>query len=117
MKKYFDFTGRATRKRFNLFQLFFFAGLVIMPISAVLISDLLNPHGQATSLISFAFSSLTIIGVLFGIIAAWAMVVQRIRDIGWSMWSILLLLIPYVGLGYHLVLMFVPTDCGRNKGA
>ncbi len=62
------------------------------------------------------------LGYLFGAVAAISAVVvgimigvQRLHDIGWSGWLLLLSLIPYLGSLFSLVLLLMPGSKGGNR--
>ncbi len=49
------------------------------------------------------------------IISSWAVGGQRCRDFGWSGWAVLIILIPYVGGIFAIIIMFIPGNRSENK--
>lgn len=115
LKKYFDFSGRASRQEywsFYLFQLLVTIGLGI--ISAIGFAFVMagKPAGWIVAgpggLGFFLFTLYTVIPML----AAGA---RRLHDRGMSGWFLLLGLIPYIGGIILIVLLVLPGDTGPNK--
>ncbi|MNI37217.1 Inner membrane protein YhaI [compost metagenome] len=113
-KNYANFSGRARRKEYWLFQLFngIIALLLYLPVLSSLPAVM---AGEGTTGIASLFMTLYIIYLLAVILPSLAVTVRRLHDTGKSGWSILLGLIPLVG--GIIVLVFVCTDSqpGQNS--
>lgn len=92
--QYVDFTGRATRTQFWMFNLFVFA--IAFPIA--LIAVLLNVQ-ILVSLLSLSVALPSI-----------AIAVRRVRDLGISGWFVLVSFVPVVGGLLVLIGYCLPTD-------
>ena len=95
-KKFFDFSGRASKSEYWWFQLF---NIIIYFLSLIFQSDL-----------ALLFSILIIINL----IPIYAAGVRRIHDSNKSGWFVLLSLIPIIGL-YVLVLLIQDGTKGKNR--
>lgn len=100
LKQYADFSGRATRKEYWMFQLVY-----ILILTAAMLVMLAAP----------ALVFLLFIGALAIIIPTMALLVRRLHDIGRSGWWILLSFIPYIGGIVLLVFTCLPSQPGSNK--
>lgn len=100
IKQYADFKGRARRKEYWMFTLFY----LIFGIEVMFI-DLMIFEGE------LVFS--TLYGV-FIFIPSLAVAVRRLHDIGNSAWWLLFGLIPFAGL-LLLVLVCLDSEPGTNK--
>ena len=97
LKKYVDFSGRATRSEFWYFTLVnflisLFLGLVGIDLLAGLYS-------------------------LFVLIPSWAVFARRMHDTNRSGWNWLWGIIPFVGIVILIVFLAQPTKPGENKYA
>ncbi|ARU28850.1 DUF805 domain-containing protein [Cellvibrio sp. PSBB006] len=91
-KKYADFTGRARRKEFWMFVLFYFIASIVL--------------GIVDSIIGFQ-----LLGLLFSLgslIPSLAIGARRLHDTGRSGWWQLLYLIPLIGL--IIMIVFLVQD-------
>jgi uncharacterized membrane protein YhaH (DUF805 family) len=91
-KKYADFTGRARRKEFWMFVLFYFIAAIVL--------------GIIDSIIGFQ-----LLGMLFSLgslIPSLAIGARRLHDTGRSGWWQLLYLIPLIGL--IIMIVFLVQD-------
>lgn len=115
LKKYFDFSGRASRQEywsFYLFQFLFTLGLgIVAAVGLVLVTAghtagwvLAGPGGLGFLL----FSLYTVIPML-------SASVRRLHDRDMSGWFLLLGLIPYVGGIAIIVLLALPGTSGPNR--
>lgn len=106
LKQYADFKGRARRKEFWLFILFYF----IFYVLAVVLDNVLGITidymyvGPVTSMLSLVM-----------IIPNLSVTVRRLHDIGKSGWFIFIGLIPVIGSIWLLVLMFKNSQSGTNE--
>ncbi|MNO14862.1 Inner membrane protein YhaH [compost metagenome] len=113
-KNYVNFSGRARRKEYWLFQLFngIIALILYLPILASLPAVMAGegPSGVASLFTTFFF--------LFGLavfLPNLAVTVRRLHDTGKSGWSILIGLIPLVGNIIVLVFLFSDSQPGQNS--
>ena len=101
IKQYADFKGRARRKEYWMFTLFY----SIFTIAAMLIDAIL-------------LEELPIFETLFGLfilIPSFAVEVRRLHDIGKSGWMMLIVLIPIVGAIWLIVLFCQDSEPGSNN--
>ena len=98
-QQYADFSGRARRKEYWMFYLFNFLFSVIA--------------GFLDGLFDLKF--LTIIYPLLTFIPGLAVSIRRLHDVGKSGWMWLIVLIPFVGAIWLLILFCINGVPGRNK--
>lgn len=104
VKHYADFSGRATRKEYWMFQLL----LAVLYFVTVAFGIFLKLD-TTPSLIVVIF----MIG--FFIVPNISIVVRRFHDVGYSGWWILITLIPYVGGIISFCFCCWPSQAGTNK--
>jgi len=95
-KKFFDFSGRASKSEYWWFQLY---NAVIYVLTFVFQGDL-----------TLLFSIL----VIANIIPTYAAAVRRIHDSDKSGWMVLIAVIPLIGL-YVIVLLLQEGSKGKNR--
>ena len=95
-KKFFDFSGRASKSEYWWFQLY---NVIIYVLTFVFQGDL-----------SLLFS----IVVIANIIPTYAAAVRRIHDSDKSGWMVLIAVIPLIGL-YVIVLLLQDGSKGKNR--
>ena len=108
LKQYADFSGRATRREFWMFNLSFFLLLLL----TTFIMGFVSTMGSVLSTVTLI---VFVIGFLGTIIPALAITVRRLHDIDRSGWWILLNFIPYVGGIIMLVFYCLPSQAGVNR--
>jgi len=99
IKKYAEFSGRARRKEYWMFVLFYF----LIAIGIAIVEGLLGSPG--------------IVGGLFGLallVPSLAVTVRRLHDTARSGWWILIGLVPLVGFIVLLVFMCLEGSSGSN---
>ena len=101
LKKYAEFSGRATRKEY---WMFFLVNILIM-IGFNILSSVLN-----SSLIQV----LGILYILAVLVPSLAVYVRRLHDTNHSAWWILLGLIPIVGTIILLIFLITDSQAGDN---
>lgn len=117
-KNYVTFTGRARRKEWWSFLLFYILLIVLAVAIGMGIDGAMGNLGQQASgspkvpVATISIVGLTYLGTLLPYLA---ITVRRLHDIGLSGWLILVSFIPYVGAIALLVMMFIPTQFGPNK--
>ncbi|TFZ47201.1 DUF805 domain-containing protein [Stenotrophomonas maltophilia] len=108
LKRYTQFSGRASRSEFWWFQLF----VVIVSIPLYVLSFIAGYTGSSTlALVSAGLSVVLWLAVIVPLIAV---TVRRLHDTDRSGWWYLLMLVPVVGL-VVLVFMLLPGTPGDNR--
>ena len=95
-KKFFDFSGRASKSEYWWFQLY---GIIIYGLLFVFQGDL-----------ALVLSILTIVTI----IPIWAASVRRLHDTDKSGWFVLISIIPFIGL-IIIFLLIADGSKGKNK--
>jgi len=95
-KKFFDFSGRASKSEYWWFQLY---NAIIYVLTFVFQGDL-----------TLLFSILIIVNI----IPIWAAAVRRVHDSDKSGWMVLISVIPIIGL-YVIVLLIQDGSKGKNR--
>ena len=95
-KKFFDFSGRASKSEYWWFQLY---NAIIYVLTFVFQGDL-----------TLLFSILIIVNI----IPIWAAAVRRVHDSDKSGWMVLISVIPLIGL-YVIVLLLQDGSKGKNR--
>jgi uncharacterized membrane protein YhaH (DUF805 family) len=107
LKKYADFSGRARRKEFWLFNLLFaFLGIVFSWIDALLVISGTSPW--QTSFLTYIFIFAFFIPMI-------AVAVRRLHDTNRKGWWLLIYLIPVIGQIWFLVLMCFRSNREDNR--
>lgn len=105
LKKYAQFSGRARRKEYWLFQLavfsFLLVGSVLPTILPATVGDLVLILAM---LVTFAL-----------LLPMYAVGVRRMHDTGRSGWWLLIGLVPIIGGIWQLVLLASAGDVGPNR--
>ncbi len=109
LKQYADFNGRARRKEYWMFTLFYAIFYLILNTTV-----LICIHTDNLTYINISSSILTLyLAAMF--IPSLALCVRRLHDINKSGWNILLLLIPIVGAIIVFVYTVTAGDLGPNR--
>ncbi|MEL6375269.1 MAG: DUF805 domain-containing protein [Pseudomonadota bacterium] len=115
---YAKFTGRARRKEYWSFTLFWILGLIIAMVGGLVIDaaagNLPEPGRQAKTAPVATIAALVIYYVAT-FIPGLAITIRRIHDLGLSGWLYLIILIPYLGGLILLVMTVLPTEKVVNK--
>ena len=115
---YPNFSGRARRKEYWMFTLFFFLITVVIYFLFALLAffmagDLINLMNIEWVPVVLGFS--TIIYFLIHLIPSIAVTVRRLHDTGKSGWLYLLTIIPYIGSLIIFIFTVIEGDKGDNK--
>lgn len=106
LKQYADFNGRARRKEYWMFVLFYYLFIILASIIDTSLG--LAFEGTGVGIVTTLFMLITLIpGIAVG--------VRRLHDIGKSGWMWLVGLIPLVGAIWLLVLFATNGNLGENK--
>ncbi|MER9299854.1 DUF805 domain-containing protein [Mesorhizobium sp. M0621] len=112
-RNYFNFAGRARRKEYWSYFLFWVVSLLIIG-GIGLFAD--NEMGNFDSSVSAAVTvGLCGTFVLATLLPSLGMTVRRIHDIGLSGWLYLVVLIPTIGSLIILVFALIPTQARENQ--
>ncbi len=106
LKKYAQFSGRASRNEFWMFFLFYVLGAA----GAMFVDVLMGNVGEAGGIP--IIYSLFIIAM---IVPYLAVAVRRFHDINRSGWSVLITLVPLIGAVLFLIGMVMKGTEGQNK--
>ncbi len=106
LNQYADFKGRARRKEYWMFVLF----NLLIGIAAILLDNLMG-----WTLGAFTYGPLYLLYSLAVLLPCLGVAVRRLHDIGKSGWMLLILLIPFVGAIWFLILMISDSDPHSNK--
>jgi uncharacterized membrane protein YhaH (DUF805 family) len=106
----FNFTGRATRREYWLFQvqiLVLYVGLVVaMGVAA---------EGSGSDAADAAMAAATLLLICLFTIVALAAGVRRVHDHDKTGWLFLLSFIPLIGWVFFLIMMLTPGTKGENS--
>jgi uncharacterized membrane protein YhaH (DUF805 family) len=106
LRQYADFDGRARRKEYWMFVLF----NMFFSIVTIVLDNMLG-----TAIEDFGYGLFYIVYALAVLVPGLAVTVRRLHDIGKSGWTILIVLIPIVGVIFFLVLAAEDSSPGENK--
>jgi len=110
LKKYATFSGRSRRSEYWYFFLF----NVIFNIVALLI-DNISGTTFVTGLGALPYGNLFLIYAVAMLVPSLAAVVRRLHDVGKSGWMYFIVLIPFAGPIWLLVLLASDSNPGMNK--
>ena len=105
---YANFSGRARRKEYWMFSLFFML-FALAFVLATFLSSLLGEVGPVIG------AMLIVILYLTHLVPAIAVTVRRLHDTGKSGWFYLLAFIPYIGGLIIFIFTVIEGDKGDNK--
>lgn len=112
-QNYFNFAGRARRKEYWAYFLFWMVSLLVIG-GIGLFAD--NEMGNFDSSVSAAVTvGLCGTFILATLLPSLGMTVRRIHDIGLSGWLYLVVLIPTIGSLVILVFALIPTQARENQ--
>ncbi len=100
LKQYADFNGRARRKEYWMFILFY----IIFSMVATAIDAALGTWGTIAGIFGLAM-----------LIPSLAVGVRRLHDIGKSGWMLLVVLIPLIGAIWLIILLVTDSTPGSNE--
>ena len=104
---YANFNGRARRKEYWMFNLFF----LLFALLAGFVIGILSAVGEAAAMIAII---LAVIWYLGHLVPSLAVTVRRLHDTGKSGWFYLLVMIPYIGGLIIFIFTVIDGDKGDN---
>ena len=110
LRQYADFSGRARRKEYWMFCLFFFIFAIVAMILDNVLGLTFNLYGQ-----SLGYGWLYLIFGLAHFLPSLAVCVRRLHDVGRSGWWYFIALIPLVGAILLLIWFCTNSQAGENK--
>tara|TARA_B110000967_G_C18677564_1_gene456331 strand:+ start:250 stop:636 length:387 start_codon:yes stop_codon:yes gene_type:complete len=114
MKQYTTFSGRARRKEYWMFVLFYSLFLIIAMILDNVAGLCFETEFMGQT-ISAGYGWLYLLVGAIHFIPALSVVVRRLHDIGKSGWMYLVVFIPIIGFIWILVLLVKDGEAGDNE--
>lgn len=111
-QRYVGFSGRASRKEYWSYILFFYLFLLGLLIVTFLIDIGIDKNLRNGPIVSI------IVGLLYFVahfLPGLALMIRRLHDIGMSGWFVLLMFIPYIGGIVMLVFALIPGQVQDNE--
>ncbi len=105
LKKYADFKGRARRKEFWMYILFYLIIVIVLGIIDAIIGTTMTGGGVGI---------LTLIYLLGMLIPTLAVTVRRLHDMGKSGWWYFITLVPLIGGIWLIVLLVTDSQPAAN---
>ena len=105
---YANFNGRARRKEYWMFTLFF----LLFALLAGFVIGILSAVGETVAMIAII---LAVVWYLAHLVPSLAVTVRRLHDTGKSGWFYLLAIIPYIGGLIIFIFTVMQGDKGDNK--
>jgi uncharacterized membrane protein YhaH (DUF805 family) len=105
MNQYADFSGRARRKEYWMFSLFYFLSII-----GTLVVDVI-----LMSVIGSSMPFITILFMLAVAVPSLSVMVRRLHDTDRSGWWFLVTLVPFVGSFILLFFLCVDGTVGENR--
>lgn len=114
-QRYAAFDGRARRKEYWSFALFYLVFMLAAVILGASIDAAAGNVGSGSAQPRAIFTILAaILYVLAMLIPSLSLLVRRIHDIGMSGWFALLMFVPYIGGLIALIFTLIPTQMRAN---
>ena len=115
MSQYVDFNGRARRKEYWMFNLFYIIILIVaMVIDNMAGLNFTQDYGYGV-VVELPYGWTYCLVALLHFLPALGVTVRRLHDTGKSGWMFLVSLIPIVGGIWLLVLMCTDSNTGENE--
>ena len=105
---YANFNGRARRKEYWMFTLFF----LLFALLAGFVIGILSAVGETAAMIAII---LAVVWYFAHLVPSLAVTVRRLHDTGKSGWFYLLAIIPYIGGLIIFIFTVIEGDKGDNK--
>lgn len=116
-RKYIDGNGRARRKEYWGFVLFWVLFVLAPLVPAVAFAVMAEAQGESDVLYFFAgvFMILTALVYLALLIPALTVRIRRFHDVGLTGWLVLVAAVPYAGALFVFVVTVLPSQASTNK--
>tara|TARA_B100000524_G_scaffold45485_1_gene21646 strand:- start:367 stop:741 length:375 start_codon:yes stop_codon:yes gene_type:complete len=108
-ENYANFNGRARRKEYWMFTLFY---SLLVTACAFALALLVATGSQSLTLL---VAIISIAAILAHVVPSIAVTVRRLHDVGQSGWFLLLAFIPYIGNLIIFVFSVIEGNKGTNK--
>jgi len=115
IKNYAVFSGRARRKEYWMFVLFNLIFAVVVAILDNILGTTIKMNMGGIQSVDLPYGYLYFAYGLAVLIPGLAVAVRRLHDVGKSGWMFLIVLIPFAGAIWLLVLMVIDSKAGENK--
>lgn len=115
LRQYADFSGRARRKEYWLFKVFYFLTFLVVALICALLQGMLNELSGGYHDNQSIFMIIPIIVYLGLIIPSLAVSVRRMHDVGMSGWFLLINLIPSIGGLIYFIFTLFDSQPYKNK--
>ena len=106
LKNFANFNGRARRKEYWMYILFYYLILMLLVFLDNLFKITINEF--------IPYGPLTIVYLLFSMIPTLAVAVRRLHDIGKSGWWMLISLVPFIGGIWLFILLVTDSQLEEN---
>ena len=106
LKNFANFNGRARRKEYWMYILFYYLILILVVFLDNLFKITINEF--------IPYGPLTIVYLLFSMIPTLAVAVRRLHDIGKSGWWMLISLVPFIGGIWLFILLVTDSQLEEN---
>ena len=107
-ENYANFNGRARRKEYWMFSVFF----LLFALLAGFVIGILSAVGETAAMIAII---LAVVWYFAHLVPSLAVTVRRLHDTGKSGWFYLLAIIPYIGGLIIFIFTVIEGDKGDNK--
>ena len=108
-ENYANFNGRARRKEYWMFTLFY----ILLVVACTFALALLDATGSQS--LTLLVAIISIAAILAHVVPSIAVTVRRLHDVGQSGWFLLLAFIPYIGNLIIFVFSVIEGNKGTNK--
>lgn len=108
-----NFSGRARRKEFWGFCLFWTIGFIVLAVAGLVVD--LGVSDLASNGEPFVMLSLVVLFTVLTILPWIALLARRLHDIGMTGWLAILCFIPSLGWLVTVVFGLIPTQAGANR--
>lgn len=111
-KNYANFSGRARRKEYWMYGLFYVLFMFILVIASALICAMMGMNSLEIDRVVIFIVICTYLALL---IPTLAVLVRRLHDINKSGWWCLISFVPYVGIIILFIFALLDSTPGRNQ--
>lgn len=104
-------SGRRNRLSFLAINLFLLTASIFLSIAMTIF----GAQGRGSEGLLMVLSIPILVYSICAFVAMLSALAQRCRDIGWSGWWSILAYLPFIGIFFTLLLLFLPGTVGANK--